>query len=481
MRPLTKATGGRSARPTRRAAAWCGWVMALSALRCEGDGDAGEPVTAGALCAQLAEMTCAARAACCAGVEGGARDGGARDGGVSCFGDDLARCEASLGRYARIPRVGYDPARGRALVTAARAAVATCGETPPPWTALRAAFAGTGVRGADCTPATLAAEALATSAMSCAGGGACRLYLRSDGGVQGTCEARTDDACSHPYDCPAGQWCNLPEGWSCRSDLQCASLRCVAGVCAGSSRGALCDLTYRWRIVEARPVAYLRLGDLDRGAALDASGLHRDGGYVGSTALAERGALASDDDGALRLDGTGGHARLPPIAALAAGTSLSLEAWIKPDTLGAARPVLEFVGDAGAPGAGLWLMASGSLVADLVGVGGASQRIFSADDVVQAGAWRHVVLTLVGGTGRLYVDGVEVGQTAVAGPVQVAGELLVGGESTEAEAPAASFVGEIDEVAVYDRALGAEEVAAHHAAARAMPSPRPYGLYGWLP
>ncbi len=202
---------------------------------------------------------------------------------------------------------------------------------------------------------------------------------------------------------------------------------------------------------------------------------------MGGTTRAERGALASDDDGALRLDGTGGHARLAPIAALAAGTSLSLEAWIKPDAIGAARPVWEFVGDAGAPGASVWLMASGSLVAGLVGVGGASQRIFSADDVVQAGAWRHVALTLVGGTGRLYVDGVEVGQTVVAGPVRVAGELLVGGESTEAEAPAASFVGEIDEVAVYDRALGAEEVAAHYAAAGAMPSPRPYGLYGWLP
>lgn len=500
MRPLTKAGGGQTpgSRPSRRAAAWCAWILAASALRCESDADPGEPLSAGALCAGLAELTCAARASCCAAPGGGgAPDGGAPDAGATCFGDDLARCEASLGRYARTPRVGYDPARGRALVNAVRAAVATCGETPPPWSALRAAFAGTGVAGADCTPSSSARESLALSAMSCAAGAACRLYLRSNGGVQGTCEARTDDACSHPYDCPAGQWCNLPdewspgtwarcqplrvEGWSCGSDLQCASLRCVAGACAGTARGALCDLTYRWRIVEARPVAYLRLGDLDRAAAVDASGRHRDGLYAGDTARAAQGALASDDDGALRLDGVGGHARLPAIAALAAGTSVSLEVWIRPDSTGAARPVVAFAGADGAPGVSVWMMASGSLVADLVGVDGASHSIRSADGLVEAGAWRHVVLTLVGGAGRLYVDGVEVGQTAVAGPVRVAGEVVIGRETSEAETLAESFAGTIDEVALYDRALTAEEVAAHHGAALAMPAPRPYGLYSWLP
>ena len=82
------------------------------------------------------------------------------------------------------------------------------------------------------------------------------------------------------------------------------------------------------------------------------------------------------------------------------------------------------------------------------------------------GTWVHLAFTHdAQGTSRLFVDGVEVGRVhgppAAHGPVQT--PLVVGAgvkrKGARGNWPASQFAGVVDQLAVYERALGAEEIA----------------------
>lgn len=70
-------------------------------------------------------------------------------------------------------------------------------------------------------------------------------------------------------------------------------------------------------------------------------------------------------------------------------------------------------------------------------------------------AWTHLAFTYDGITERLFVNGVQVSSKARTGPVQTStGPLRIGGDSIWGE----YFLGLIDEVRVYNRALSATEI-----------------------
>jgi hypothetical protein len=72
-------------------------------------------------------------------------------------------------------------------------------------------------------------------------------------------------------------------------------------------------------------------------------------------------------------------------------------------------------------------------------------------------AWSHLAVTYDNATLRLFVNGVEVGTRAVAGPLLTStGVLRIGGNSKWGE----YFAGRIDEVRIYNRALTAAEIQA---------------------
>jgi Concanavalin A-like lectin/glucanases superfamily len=68
--------------------------------------------------------------------------------------------------------------------------------------------------------------------------------------------------------------------------------------------------------------------------------------------------------------------------------------------------------------------------------------------------WTHLALTYDGAEERLYVNGVQVAETATEAPVTTTGELQIGAETEHAE----YFSGRIDEVRIYNRALDGAEV-----------------------
>ncbi len=464
----------------------------LAALACDAAPEPAEPVAAADLCARLAAEVCAADLACCGGGAGAA-------GGSACLDAQRSACEVAVGRDARDPRLGYDPSAGGALVAAVRAAGGQCGAVAPPAAELVALFAGTGSAGASCTPSDSTATSLQTAALSCARGAACRLYLRADGTPSGVCEARTDDACSHPADCTAGRFCDVPaswrpgswgrcvpvraDGWGCTADLQCASRRCSeAGVCVPRTAGSLClAQSYPATVLASAPSASLRLGESLRSAAADQSGHGAAGAYAGPTTHSLAGALASDDDGAVHLDGAGGRVTLPALADLADGGPFSVECWARADAAATAQPVLEFAAAAGS-GVNVATAAPGTaLAADFVDRGGASHRLASEAATFDARRWHHVVLTFDGAAARLFVDGAAAGMTAVSTAMRTGGELRVGYRPASGMTAAASFAGQFDELAVYPRALSAASVRAHWIAGREGRVAQPYPLFRWLP
>jgi hypothetical protein len=78
--------------------------------------------------------------------------------------------------------------------------------------------------------------------------------------------------------------------------------------------------------------------------------------------------------------------------------------------------------------------------------------------VLTLGVWQHVAVTYSSGTLRFYVDGVEQGvRTGVPVPVARSAPLRLGGRATDDQR---GFEGAIDEVRVWDRALGVAELQA---------------------
>jgi hypothetical protein len=128
-------------------------------------------------------------------------------------------------------------------------------------------------------------------------------------------------------------------------------------------------------------------------------------------------------------------------------------------------PLPSWLGPAAVTALGLLLLAVGVVdLADhgpLVPAGGGT---FGGDgsyaagrSAIPVGAWTHLALTYDGSTLRLHVDGDEVARRPAAGPTpETAGPLWIGGNEPYGE----HFDGTIDDVRVYDRALGDAEVRA---------------------
>ena len=466
-----------------RTLAFFGALAAATLTACDGSAP-GTPVAADALCSEVAAVVCEAESACFP-----------RSTLEDCAQQQRDTCDAALQPLIDDARLGYDALRAGAFLTSLRQGAEACWEAPVDYDSFLGVFAGTGAVGADCTPARTDAASLRASALSCADGAACRLYLRADASREGVCEVRRDSACSHAFDCRAGEFCSLPaswqvgvwgdcrplrtDGWTCGGDLECASRHCD-GTCAAllPSERPL-SVPYADVVLDAAPVAYLRF--TEGGAQLiDASGHGHTGERVGGAAIDVVGAIDGDTSGALRLSGDAQYVRLAPLDALAASGEVSLECWFRRDDTSAAQPILGF-SDGAALGPHLWNHETGDkLYANFVSVETGDHTVSSGEGVVQAGAWHHAVATFDGSVGRLYLDGARIGETSVGDALRLDGDLYIGFRAAVGDAPAVSFAGSIDEVAVYDHALDASTIRRHRNAGVAGTLRNEFPLFSWL-
>lgn len=230
---------------------------------------------------------------------------------------------------------------------------------------------------------------------------------------------------------------------------------------------------YAEAVLAAKPLGYWRLDEI-----------------AGHVARAETGADAAYEPGIARyLDGPPGAAfsgvqrnRAPHLAGgrlkglpVPKG-DFSVEGWVWNALPSDARPVTGYLFSRGPDGVkhcpGEHLGIGGTHHGEQAGClfvfnGDAANATLRGKTRLGLKQWHHIVMTRSGAAVRVYLDGQLEIEGELPAPRSAEDALFAGGRSDGF----ANFEGKLDEVALYDRALAAAEVAEHHRLA-ALPAPK---------
>lgn len=179
---------------------------------------------------------------------------------------------------------------------------------------------------------------------------------------------------------------------------------------------------------------------------------------------------------AFDLDGGDDYVEIPDDPSLAVTSAITVEGWIRPDNVDSGGQILtQYDSSTDQIGWGFGVLAGGALRFTL-SEGGAPEETYIYADTssspVSAGVWTHVAATFDAATDEIhiYANGVEVAAPQGAGSMSLASifdssaPVLIGALRDVTGNLAGHFPGLIDEVSLYNRALGASEIAAIHAA-----------------
>jgi hypothetical protein len=191
------------------------------------------------------------------------------------------------------------------------------------------------------------------------------------------------------------------------------------------------------------------------------------GRYAGSHATIASGALSEPSDPAAAFDGRTSVLSAPTAPDYQGTRPYTLEFWARPLAIDGTYRFLvsrEASTSTGRQGTGVWLSASG------LGFERWSNGVGTSVDYpagLPAGTWSHVTATYDGATMRLYINGSQMGSRASGAPLAaLPGPTQIG---AGAGGRAGFFAGDIDEVALYPRAIPRGHVAAHQTAATSRP------------
>ncbi len=219
------------------------------------------------------------------------------------------------------------------------------------------------------------------------------------------------------------------------------------------------------------PVSYWTLNETTGGGACDVRGRNH-AKIRGGVSSGQGNAVAGT---AMSFDGSSGYLELGGATSLQPTGALSVEGWIKTRAMG-----FQTVLRSRLSGYDLYLQeglptafACGQANPCAESIGESFAYKLQGSSSVADDRWHHLVLTKDAATAKLYVDGVMVASRAHSEPVFYAGTGIAIGRDGDGDYAYAA--GSLDEVAVYDHALGAPRVQAHFAAGPTVPSPASRG------
>lgn len=235
---------------------------------------------------------------------------------------------------------------------------------------------------------------------------------------------------------------------------------------------------YRDVIMGDAPVGYWRLGETTGATAKDETTNALDGAYV-NTSLGQAGATSFDTNVAAGFDGTTSAVVIPDNALLRP-TAITVEAWVKPTgtnggTCGGSPATTQQilfkrnVNTANFEAYNLQFTSGTGTIRFVMHNGAATQTIAQGVGTITLNQWHHVVGVFEQPNLSLYVNGVLVGTATHNFPLAHHTRPLFIGRTGECGGAGEGtydtyFNGQIDEVAVYDRALNANDVKRHYAA-----------------
>lgn len=208
-------------------------------------------------------------------------------------------------------------------------------------------------------------------------------------------------------------------------------------------------------------VGYYKLDESSAGTAADQSGFGNTGTASGSpTVDASVPTTQFTNAKSLSFNGTSQYVDLgnPAILNSEFGDTISMSAWIKSATLVGLRNIVgkSYTSPHADPYYSWNLLQAGAVLScrlDSTVV----QSSGSGAGALTTGTWMHVACVYNGATVKIYINGVEVGSAARTGAVTTSTRnVRIGGRDTSD--PAEYFSGNIDDVRIYNRPLGASEV-----------------------
>jgi len=225
-------------------------------------------------------------------------------------------------------------------------------------------------------------------------------------------------------------------------------------------------VSYSQAVLESGPTAYWRLGEpAGSGTAGDATGRGNIGSYTGTVTLGVPGALAREADTAATFDGSSGNVGMSSVSA--DPQSYSLELWFATTTTRGGKLIgfgNKQTGLSNTYDRHIYMTNTGQLI---FGVYPGRAVTVTSSAGYNDGRWHHLVATMGTSGMALYVDGAVVGTSANTASQHYNGYWRAGGDSVGGAWPSAPssayFTGTLDEVAIYQSALTAQQVSAHYA------------------
>jgi DUF1680 family protein len=202
--------------------------------------------------------------------------------------------------------------------------------------------------------------------------------------------------------------------------------------------------------------AWHRLDETSGTTATDATGNGRTARLAGGASWSPSGRIG----GAVALDGSDGHLVLAEDL-LAGASAYSLAAWVRLEGQPEAWSRIFDIGTG--PTANLFLtpLSGDGTLRYAITAGGASAEQRIDANPLATGRWVHVAVTYGAGTAVLYVDGAQVGRnTAVTVEPRHFGNHVRTGYVGRSQYADPYLKGAVDDVRIYGRTLGADEVAA---------------------
>lgn len=225
------------------------------------------------------------------------------------------------------------------------------------------------------------------------------------------------------------------------------------------------DADYYWRLNDTSgTVAVATLGGVD-------------GTYVGSPVLGTAGALTDNPTNKAVSFGTADYVTMGTAVSIST-SAYSIEAWVYSTTSQTSKAI---AGRWTAGTGGVMLFISSGGFYSIVHTASTANYLISAT-APATNAWEHVVATWNGTNAYLYQNGTQIATRVLStSPLTAGSPFRIAQYGTTT-----SFVGRLDEVAVYDTALSSATVAAHYqsgtAAYHGSPTWRQaaYGTAGWV-
>jgi RHS repeat-associated protein len=234
---------------------------------------------------------------------------------------------------------------------------------------------------------------------------------------------------------------------------------------------------YRSAVLDSRPESYWRLGESDgtQAGSEVAVNLGKDTGTYKNVTLATPGQLVGTTDTAATFNGTTSSVDLPK-GTVKKSRDGAIELWFKNSITGSGGPLIGYqdkaLGSAATVGVPVLYVGTDGKLHGQFATG--SITPIASPGTVNDGRWHHVVLSSMGSTQTMYLDGVKAGELTgktIDHTLLTFNQIGAAYASTPATWPAwgttaqRSYNGSIDEVAIYSGPLGPASVAAHYNAA----------------